>query len=103
MNYIFRWLIFFLSSFLLVNSSLFANDGSDDFQKVTPEQRGRSLKVLNEVMINENGWVKIKAAKYLLLLNYSERVKQKFENELKELEVETEYRIGIWMILVKAS
>ena len=97
------WAIIILMAVFTANSSLLANNDSELIQNITAEQRERSLGVLHEVLKNEDGWVKIKAADYLLSLDYVNGVKEVFEKKLDEIECEPEYKAGIWMILAKSS
>lgn len=93
--------IFYLTFILLF--IVFSNIWSQSNEYVTPEQRKFSVEVLREVLLKEHGVEKIKAAEYLLALDYPQGVKETFENELKEFKDEKGYVVGIWMILAKAS
>ncbi len=71
--------------------------------QVTPELRGQAVRVLRSVLENEERWVKVHAAEFLLELDYPDGVEQAFLDEFNTHGEEPEYRIGIWRVLAKAT
>ena len=88
---------------LLHSSSGFAGEGFDQSQTVTSELRERSVEVLRDALANEQSWVKVKSAEYLLALDYPQGVRKTFETELVAFGNNPGYRIGIWLVLAKAT
>ncbi len=74
-----------------------------DDAAVTPELREKAVRTLREVLANEERWVKVHAAEFLLELDYPEGVEAAFVEELEANGEEPEYRIGIWRVLAKAT
>ena len=87
----------------LLSSSGFAGEGFDQSQKVTPELREHCVEMLRDALENEEDWVKVQSAEYLLALDYPQGVHETFEAELVASGDEPGYRIGIWMVLAKAT
>lgn len=77
-----------------------ADDGSP---QVTLELREDAVRTLRDVLGSEQRWVKVHAAEFLLELDYPEGVEDAFLKELETNGKESEYRIGIWRVLAKAS
>ncbi|MCK4466600.1 MAG: hypothetical protein KAU83_12885, partial [Bacteroidales bacterium] len=69
---------------LLLSSSGFAGEGSDQSQNVTPELRERCVEMLRDASANEEYWVKVQAAEYLLALDYTQGVRKTSEAELQK-------------------
>ena len=88
---------------LLFSSSGFAGEGTDQSQNVTPELRDRCVEMLRIALANKECWAKVQSAEYLLALDYPHGVRETFEAELVAFGDEPEYRIGIWLVLAKAT
>ncbi|MBI4664333.1 MAG: hypothetical protein HY735_36515 [Verrucomicrobia bacterium] len=58
----------------------------------------RARNTLDEALINEKGWTRIRAAEALIALGQQERVRALFESELPASE-NTPERVGVWRIL----
>ncbi len=70
---------------------------------VTPELRGRAVAQLREALDDQEEWVKVHAAEFLLALDYPQGVTEEFTTELGEHDGKPEYRIGVWRVLARAS
>ena len=79
-----------------------ARAGSDPPQ-VDSALRERAVNAIRRVMEQEQKWVKVHAAEYLLALDYREGVKPVFLTELELHGAEPQYRIGIWRVLARAA
>lgn len=69
----------------------------------TEERRHRCLAVLRQVLRDEQRWIKVHAAEYLLWLDYPEAVVETFQEELALHGQEPQYRVGIWRVLAQAE
>jgi len=76
---------------------------ADDAPTVTPEVRDRAVQALRRTLVEEERWVKVHAAEFLLALDYPDDVQETFEEELARSGEEPEYRIGIWRVLARAA
>lgn len=65
--------------------------------------RQRCVAALRAVLRDEQRWVKVHAAEYLLQLDYREGVRETFEQERLASEQEPQYRIGVWRVLAQAD
>ena len=68
---------------------------------VSEELRVEAIAKLRDVDDNQQRWVKVHAAEWLLELGYSRGIAKAFRNELEKHGEEPEYRIGIWRVLAK--
>lgn len=69
----------------------------------TPELRERAEKILRDVLATEPRLVRAHAAEFLLTLDYSQGVKERYARELELLGDEPQYRIDIWRVLALAA
>jgi len=77
---------------------------SSEATKVTPKLRDQAVAVLRQALDDEQGWVKVHAAEFLLALDYyPDDVKRVFQQELERAGDEPRYRIGIRRVLALAS
>jgi len=76
---------------------------ADETPEMTAELRERAVRTMRDVLANEDRWVKVHAAEFLLALEYPEGVEEEFVKELERHEEKAEYRIGIWRVLAKAT
>ena len=76
--------------------------GSDN-SGVTAELRQEAVGLLQRELDEQQRWVKVHAAEYLLALDYTEGIRATFEKELQSHGDEAEYRVGIWRVLARAS
>ena len=74
-----------------------------DPSQAAAELRGRSVEAIRQVFGQEQRWIKVHAAEYLLALDYPEGVKEVFTKELGLHGSELQYRIGIWRVLARAA
>jgi SSS family solute:Na+ symporter len=65
--------------------------------------RERAVSTLRRVLDQEQKFVKVHAAEFLLALDYAEGVQQVFLKELELHGTEPQYRIGIWRVLARAA
>jgi SSS family solute:Na+ symporter len=70
---------------------------------VDADLRQTSIDAIRNVFANEQRWVKVHAAEYLLALDYADDVKTVYLQELKAHGEEPQYRIGIWRVLTRAA
>ncbi|MDD4890856.1 MAG: hypothetical protein PHU85_13125, partial [Phycisphaerae bacterium] len=70
---------------------------------VTPAIRQRSIDAMRQTLDQEQRWIKVHAAEYLLELDYRDGVREVFLKELDLHGDEPEYRIGIWRVLARAA
>ena len=92
-----------VSVMLLLSSPGLAVDNPTQTQNVTPELREHAVETLRKALANEQRWIKVRAAEYLLALDYPQGVRKAFETELATFGEEPGYRIGIWLVLAKAT
>ena len=71
--------------------------------KVTKELRERAVAAMRQTMAEQEQWVKVHAAEYLIALDYPQGVGEAFEKELAERGTEPKYRIGIWRVLARLT
>lgn len=84
--------------FLLMNCTNSANN------KQTIEDAGKqSLTVLQDVLQQQEEWVKVHAAEFLLWTDHPENVKEVYLSELDQFGDKSQYRIGIWRVLAQAA
>jgi SSS family solute:Na+ symporter len=76
---------------------------AENTAQVTPGLREQAVHTLRDVLENEQRWVKVHAAEFLLELDYPDGVETAFLKELEAFGEEPEYRIGIWRVLAKAT
>jgi len=101
-----RWRVLALLAavtFGLVTSWCDSVHAADDLPTVSEEVRGRAVEALRGTLREEQRWVKVHAAEFLLALDYPDDVKEVFEEELARSGDEPEYRIGIWRVLARAA
>lgn len=101
-----RWPVLALLAavaFGLVTSWCDSVHAADDLPTVTKELRGRAVDALQQTLREEERWVKVHAAEFLLALDYPDDVREVFEEELARSGDEPEYRIGIWRVLARAA
>ena len=69
---------------------------------VTPELREQAEKTLWESLAHGQRWTKVRAAEYLLMLDYDPSpLAEVFEQELARDGRTPEYRIGVWRVLAR--
>jgi len=95
---------------VLVVLSLFSSIGrADDASglmrggRLPDEVRDRAVATLREGLAEQQRWVKVHAAEFLLSLSYPQGVRETFEAELESHNDAPEYRVGIWRVLAKAG
>jgi HEAT repeat protein len=76
---------------------------ADNRLQVTPELRERAAGVVRQVFNQEQEFVKVHAAEYLLALGCPEGVKEAFAKEMDLHGKEPGYRIGIWRVLSRTA
>src|SRR5687767_10664430 len=65
--------------------------------------RSNCLALLRQTMYNQQRWIKVHAAEYLLWLGNSKEVEKVFLKEEKRNGNVSEYRVGIWRVLYQVS
>ena len=70
---------------------------------VTPELRQQALATLQRVLVQEQEWVKVHAAEFLLKLDHPQGIRDTFLQQLQDHGQEFKYRIGIWRVLARAA
>ena len=93
-----RWLALGL---LMTPSS--ASPAAEHNPRPTEERRQQCLAKLRQALGEEQRWIKVHAAEYLLWLDYPQGVSETFQEELALHGREPEYRIGIWRVLAQAE
>ena len=76
---------------------------ADNRLPVTPELRQRAASVIRQVFDQEQEFVKVHAAEYLLALGYPEGVKEVFAKQMDLHGSDPGYRIGIWRVLFRSA
>ncbi len=76
---------------------------SHDPSPISEDLRERSVATLEEVLHQQQSWVKVHAAEYKLWAGYPNGVYEVFLEEKERLEAIPQYRIGIWRVLAQAS
>jgi len=71
--------------------------------QVDASLRERAVSKIRRVLEQEQKFVKVHAAEFLLALDYVEGVQQVFLKELELHGTEPQYRIGIWRVLARAA
>lgn len=64
---------------------------------------GACIALLRKVLYEQEEWVKVHAAEYLLWAGYPEGVRAEFLTEEKRLGAKPQYRVGIWRVLVQCT
>lgn len=67
------------------------------------ELRQRAVQTLRDALVEQESWVKVHAAEFLLRLSYPQGVREEFQQELELHGEQPQYRTGIWRVLAKAS
>ncbi|MBN2294389.1 MAG: sodium/solute symporter [Pirellulales bacterium] len=80
-----------------------AEKSPQELAVLSDEQREKAVATMRRVLAEEERWVKVHAAEYLLELDYSQGVLKEFNKELEKHGDEPEYRIGIWRVLVRGT
>lgn len=68
-----------------------------------PGREKTCVALLQKVLHEQQEWVKVHAAEYLLWAGYPEGVKEVFMKEEKRFGNQPQYRVGIWRVLYQAS
>ena len=76
---------------------------AEDPSEACRELRPKAVEALRRVLDQEQRWIKVHAAEFLLALDYPQGVKEAFLNERTAHESEPKYRIGIWRVLARTS
>lgn len=63
----------------------------------------KCIKDLRQLLHQQNEWIKVHAAEFLLKLGYPEGVKEVFLKEEQQFHTKSPYRIGIWRVLAQSS
>lgn len=71
--------------------------------RLPDDLRDRAVQTLQEGMAEEEEWVKVHAAEFLLDLSFPQEVRETFEAELEQYGDQPPYRIGIWRVLSKSA
>ncbi|SDF88511.1 hypothetical protein SAMN04487996_11394 [Dyadobacter soli] len=69
----------------------------------SPAQTEACIALLRQVLREQEEWVKVHAAEYLLWAGYPEGVKAEFVKEAKRLGTKPQYRVGIWRVLFQCT
>lgn len=64
---------------------------------------GACIALLRKVLHEQEEWVKVHAAEYLLWAGYPEGVRAEFLTEEKRLGAKPQYRVGIWRVLSQCT
>lgn len=70
---------------------------------VSDELRSKAIETLDEVLANQELWVKVHAAEYKLWAGYPDGVKDIYLREKELFDSLPQYRVGIWRVLAQAS
>lgn len=76
---------------------------SNNSPLVSGELRDKSKSTLNEVLEQQDSWVKVHAAEYKIWTGYAEGVQETYLKEKELFESMPQYRIGIWRVLAQES
>jgi solute:Na+ symporter, SSS family len=82
---------------------LFGSCNSTNTELVTSELRENSIATLDEVLAQQDLWVKVHAAEYKLWTGYPTGVREIYLKEKEQFESMPQYRIGIWRVLAQES
>lgn len=77
--------------------------GCNSASLVSDELREKAKATLNEVLAEQDLWVKVHAAEYKIWTGYKEGVQEIYQNEKEQFENMSQYRIGIWRVLAQES
>lgn len=97
---------------LTASGSVFAESASKNKQADTPgesisgltsAQRDQAVEVMRRGLQQQERWVKVHAAEYLLALDYPQGVLEEFHEELRKHGDEPHYRIGIWRVFARGT
>lgn len=92
---------------LLLLSGFCLAEGCGSFTRkpssIPESLRDRAVQQLTDTMNRHDQWVKVHAAEFLLRLGHRHDVKETFDTELELYGDQSQYRIGIWRVLVQAS
>ncbi|WP_209329685.1 sodium:solute symporter [Lunatimonas salinarum] len=77
--------------------------GTHEDSPVSDALREQAVEVLDEVMREQESWVKVHAAEYKIWAGYGEGVRETYLAEKVRLEELPQYRVGIWRVLAQAS
>lgn len=80
----------------------FAALGAEAASPVDQQLRQQCVGVLRRVLDQQQRWIKVHAAEYLLAMDYPDAVLETFQEELASHEKEPQYRIGIWRVMARA-
>lgn len=70
---------------------------------ISAESREQAVSILRNTLAQEQRWIKVHAAEFLLNLSYPQRVYETFQEERQAFESEPKYRIGIWRVLAQSA
>ncbi len=87
---------------LLVAAVLFAETG-DGEPAVSAELRDDSVRVLRDVLGGSSGEAKLRAAEYLISLDYRQGVREALEADLSDSDGRPRYRVDLWAGLAWAA
>jgi len=76
---------------------------ADNEPLVSVELREESKATLDEVLAQQDSWVKVHAAEYKIWTGYPEGVQEIYLEEKERFESTPQYRIGIWRVLAQES
>ena len=93
--------MFFLSALFYFLSGFYISSFSTP--PISDSLKNESVEVLRSVMNNQQEWVKVHAAEYLLWSGYPEGVQKTYLEEEKKWDTVPRYRIGIWRVLYQAA
>lgn len=71
-------------------------------EELAEDIKQESLTVLRDVLYQQNEWVKVHAAEFLLWSGYPENVRDIYLKEEIQYGTQPKYRIGIWRVLAQA-
>ena len=80
-----------------------ADTPSERILGLTSEQRDQAVETMRRGLEQQERWVKVHAAEYLLALDYPQGVLEEFQEELRKHGGEPNYRIGIWRVLARGT
>lgn len=67
--------------------------------EIGDEEREKAVAAMRRALAEEERWVKVHAAEYLIALDYPQGVSEEFSKELKKYGDEPQYRVGIWRVM----
>lgn len=71
--------------------------------RLPDDLRRHAVQTLRDGLTEQERWVKVHAAEFLLELSYPQGVREAFERELESHGDARAYRIGIWRVLARAA